>query len=88
MSEGNVCPLIQVACQSPEVPKVGGIVNLLEEMLEECQREARYAADRTDAMILFAKRDALSEVLMRVRKGRGNPVWARLRPSVVVELGV
>jgi hypothetical protein len=86
VEEKNVCPMIQVACPSPEVPKAGGLVNLLEEMLEECQTEARYAVERTDVMVLFAKRDALSEALRRVKQGRGNPHWARLRPSVVVKV--
>jgi hypothetical protein len=83
VKERNVCPLIEVKCPTPEVPQIGGLVNLLEEMLEQCQTEARYCVDRVDVMVLLAKRDALSEALQRVKNGRGNPHWSRQRPSVV-----
>lgn len=53
---------------------VDGMVTIAEAMLEETQTAARYAVGR-DVMILLAKRDALSELVRRLRGGGRNPNW-------------
>lgn len=55
----------------------------LDDMIEEVQREARYCMDPQDTAMCMAKRDALSELSMRLRVGRENHQWARQRPILL-----
>lgn len=58
------------------------IVNMLNEMIEEAQREANACVIDRDFLVLIAKRDAITEVKMRLRDGRYNPQWARMTNNV------
>lgn len=74
----------------PVVPATEGIemVATAESMLEEVQVEARYCNNREDTLLCLAKRDALSELLGRLKHGRRNGRWARARPSISIGLGL
>jgi hypothetical protein len=71
---------------APLVPAMMGMMSAAEAMLEEAQLEARYCSDQTDALVLLAKRDALSELLVRLKTGQRNHRWARTRPQLSVGL--
>jgi hypothetical protein len=79
------CPLIQVNCPTPQVSETSGVLSVAEAMLEECNIEARFSTPE-DAMMVLSKRDALSELVGRLKHGRRNSAWARLRPAVTVGL--
>lgn len=69
-------PLYWGEREMSKVPK-----HIIEEMLEEVQVEARFC-NVEDAMLCLAKRDALSEVLARMRGRSRNTGWARMRPRM------
>lgn len=58
------------------------VVAQVEEMIEELHVEARHCTSEKDAMLCLAKRDALSELLQRIKGKKPNPYWARLRPHL------
>ena len=66
----------------PLVPAMEGLISVAEAMLEEAHIEARFCGEREDTVILLAKRDALSELVGRLKHGRRNPQWTRIRPSI------
>jgi hypothetical protein len=59
-------------------------LEVLDLMVEEVQREAMYCALPQDALVALAKRDALSELSLRLRRGEVNWDWARRRPQLAV----
>jgi hypothetical protein len=77
---------VSPACPAPLLPALDGLLAAAEAMLEEVQLEARFCRDRQDTFACLAKRDALSELVNRMRHGRRNPRWARVRP--VLETGL
>lgn len=62
------------------------IIALAEMMLEECHVEARFSKSREDMLVILAKRDALSELLKRVKTGQRNQRWARIMPTLTTGL--
>lgn len=58
------------------------IVSMLWEMIEECQREAYYATSAREREIYLAKRDALTEIRLRVRDGQRDPSWLHRPPPL------
>jgi hypothetical protein len=65
---------------SPTIP-LPYVLQLVDGMLEEAQREARHSLIVDDVLMLLAKRDALSELAKRLRGNRADFNWARMRPG-------
>jgi hypothetical protein len=58
------------------------VVGRIEEMIEELHTETLHCVNDADAMLCIAKRDALSELLQRIKGKKPNPYWSRMRPQL------
>ena len=71
---------------APLVLCLNSVLAVAESMLEEVQVEARFCEQQQDTLLCLAKRDALGELISRLREGRRDPRWARSRPELRIGL--
>lgn len=52
-------------------------LKLVCDLIDEAQREANHCVLEYDRCQILAKRDALTELKLRIKEGRANHRWAR-----------
>lgn len=60
-----------------ETISVDTCLAMLFEMIEEAQREANHCLNHADRQLILSKRDALTELRMRLRGNQIDPYWVR-----------
>lgn len=62
------------------IESVSEAIEIVDFMLDEIVREARYVIREHDKIALVAKRDAIAEVRNRLHTGTRNPRWHLAQP--------
>lgn len=63
-----------------EANTIHDVLAILIPMIDEAQVEATHCLHASDWRVMVAKRDALTELKMRLRGERVDPYWARRVP--------